>query len=173
LSGVQIHLPPLRDRTDDIAPLCQHFLNAMNYRSKETAIDDKLLEQLCKRPWYGNVRELKYAIEHAAVVARGRPLSIEDFPAAKPSRGTKSNSPQQSLEQAVRAWACEVLENQTPLAEPLHSQFLAAAEPALLQVAMEFTGGNRAKAAELLGIHRGTLRDRLRAYSMDDAKGDA
>ncbi len=170
LSGVQIHLPPLRNRTDDIAPLCQHFLGAMDYRSRDTAIDAKLLEQLCKRPWNGNVRELKNAIEHAAVVARGRQLAIEDFPDAKPGRNSQPASTTVSLERSVRAWAMEALENCDVNAEPLHSQFLTAAEPALLQVAMESTGGNRAKAAELLGIHRGTLRDRLRAYGIDDTK---
>ncbi len=170
LSGVQIHLPPLRNRIDDIATLCQHFLGAMDYQSRDSAIDAKLLATLGERPWNGNIRELKNAIEHAAVVARGRQLRIEDFPDAKPGRISQPASTTASLERSVRAWATEAVEKGEVNSEPLHSQFLTAAEPALLQVVMESTGGNRAKAAELLGIHRGTLRDRLRAYGMDDAK---
>ncbi|MCO8122828.1 sigma-54 dependent transcriptional regulator [Stieleria sp. TO1_6] len=171
LTGVQIHLPPLRERTDDIAPLCRHFLTAMNYPSVETAINDELLAQLEQRPWHGNVRELKNAVEHAAVLARGRSLGIDDFPASKPGRDTKPDSPNRSLETVVRNWTLHTIENQTTNHPPLHAEFLAATEPALLRVVLEHTAGNRAKAAELLGIHRGTLRDRLRAYGLDDVVG--
>ncbi len=181
LTGMQIHLPPLRERTEDIRPLCHHFLAAMKYASLETAIDDALLKQLQQRPWHGNIRELKNAIEHAAVVARGRALTIEDFPPPKPGRDHESTSPSQQLQlaTAVRDWAEDAIARGTPSAdvepdsgpphEPLHAQFLAASEPALLEVVLQHTAGNRAKAAELLGIHRGTLRDRLRAYGIDEA----
>ncbi len=168
LTGVQIHLPPLRERVEDIRPLCQHFLALMGYAMAESAIDDELLQLLQERPWHGNIRELKHAVGHAAMVARGRNLSIHDFPPPKPGRDRQPKDHKTSLAGAVRDWAKQAIEDSGETTDSLHSQFLAAAEPALMQVALEQTGGNRAKAAVLLGLHRGTLRDRLRAYGIDD-----
>lgn len=165
LTGVQIHLPPLRERLADIAPLCQHFLAAMQYADAE--IDEPLLSELQQRPWHGNVRELKNSVSHAAVLARGRRLCINDFPAPKPGRDRESRSPESALERVVETWTNATLVDQ-PDTETLHADLLAAMEPAFLRVVLQHTGGNRAKAAELLGIHRGTLRDRLRAYRIDE-----
>ena len=166
LTGVQIHLPPLRERMEDIDPLCQHFLAKMNY--DDLRLDDTLQSELQSRPWHGNVRELKNAVGHAAVVARGRRLAIEDFPASKPGREFESNTSNHSLEKIVTAWTEKIISDNSST-ETLHSDFLAAVEPSLLQVVLKHTGGNRAKAAEMLGIHRGTLRDRLRAYGIEDS----
>ena len=168
LTGVQIHLPPVRERTEDIEPLCRHFLAAMHYPSIDNAVDQTLLAALSERPWNGNIRELKNAVGHAAVVARGRTLSIEDFPPSKPGRDNRAPSAAHSLESVVRHWTKRAIEQLDVSSDSLHAQFLAASEPGLLQVLLEHTGGNRAKAAELLGIHRGTLRDRLRAYGLDE-----
>ncbi|QEG43769.1 sigma-54-dependent transcriptional regulator [Roseimaritima ulvae] len=170
LTGMQIHLPPLRERQEDIQPLCHHFLAAMHYASLDSAIDDTLLTQLQQRPWHGNIRELKNAIEHAAVVARGRPLTIDDFPPPKPGRDQDADAPSQrvQLAKAVREWTAEALRQSDDSTETLHADFLAATEPALLEAVLKHTGGNRAKAAEMLGIHRGTLRDRLRSYGIAD-----
>ncbi|MCC9642819.1 sigma-54 dependent transcriptional regulator [Rhodopirellula sp. JC740] len=172
LTGVQIHLPPLRDRLEDVLPLCRHFLASMKYRDVDTALDDELLEQLKARPWHGNIRELKNAIGHAAVVARGRKLTIDDFPEPKPGRENAGVSPVQSVEKAIRAWTEKAIE-ESPDTMDLHSDFLAATEPTLLRTVMKHTGGNRAKAAEMLGIHRGTLRDRMRAYHLDDPSANS
>lgn len=165
LTGVQIHLPPLRDRLSDIAPLCQHFLAAMEY--VDALIDDDLIAELQRRPWYGNVRELKNAVAHAAVVARGRRLNINAFPAPKPGRDVESASSDRVLERVVETWTKAALDDQ-PETETLHADLLSAIEPAFLRMVLQHTGGNRAKAAEMLGIHRGTLRDRLRAYRIDE-----
>lgn len=165
LTGVQIHLPPLRERLADVAPLCQHFLAAMEYA--EPQMDDDLIAELQRRPWHGNVRELKNAVAHAAVVARGRRLSINDFPAAKPGRDGEAASSDRALQRVVEMWTTEAL-NDHPETETLHADLLSAIEPAFLRIVLQYTGGNRAKAAEMLGIHRGTLRDRLRAYRIDE-----
>ncbi|KLU07396.1 Nitrogen regulation protein NR(I) [Rhodopirellula islandica] len=167
LTGVQIHLPPLRDRVEDIGPLCRHFLSAMKYADIDSAVDEELLEQLHSRPWHGNIRELKNAVGHAAVVSRGRKLTIDDFPAPKPGRETQTTSPVLAMEKSIRVWSENAIEA-NPDSVTLHSDFLAATEPTLLRTVMQHTGGNRAKAAEMLGIHRGTLRDRMKAYGIDD-----
>jgi two-component system nitrogen regulation response regulator GlnG len=72
------------------------------------------------------------------------------------------------LEVIVNQWARETIDNVGENLQTLHSLFLAATEPTLFALALKHTGGNKAKAAELLGIHRGTLRDRLRVYGMDE-----
>ncbi|MCA9133963.1 MAG: sigma-54-dependent Fis family transcriptional regulator, partial [Planctomycetales bacterium] len=85
LNGMHIHLPPLRERIADIAPLCRFFLSRIRYASPDS-LSESLLAALAERPWHGNVRELKNAIEHAAVIARGRPLRLDDFPAPSGNR---------------------------------------------------------------------------------------
>ena len=165
LSGVQIHLPPLRERPDDIAPLCEHFLKAMSY--EEISVDDALLGELRSRPWRGNIRELKNAVGHAAVVARGRPITIDDFPEPKPGRGDDTASQDHLLEEVIRDWT-ETMMSDGSKVDSLHSKFLSAVEPSFLRIVLQSTGGNKAKAAEVLGIHRGTLRERLRAYGIEE-----
>ena len=162
LNGMHVHLPPLRDRAEDIAPLCEYFLRQLGYPCKD-AVNKTLIESLSQRQWKGNVRELKNGIEHAAVIARGRPLQLYDFPeVAEHQGGVPTGNP---LEIVVRLWAQHQLD-QSQDCKALHSQFMAAAEPALLQFAVDTCGGNRVKAAEMLGMHRGTLRERLRAYGL-------
>jgi two-component system nitrogen regulation response regulator GlnG len=166
LAGVQIPLPPLRQRAEDIQALCLHFLVAMNYPDASAAMDSQLFAELMLRPWHGNIRELKNAVSHAAVVARGRPLSIRDFPDPKPNRESRVSDPLESLHEVIRAWVVCTIGQISESDDTLHARFMAAAEPALLRVVLEHTSGNRAKAAELLGIHRGTLRDRLKTYDL-------
>lgn len=166
MTGMQIHLPPLRERTEDITPLCAHFLAAVKYPLGEAAMNETLLSQLSERPWYGNIRELRNAIEHATVVARARPLTIDDFPPPAPSRNAEPSSPHENLEKRVATWTEAALEETRSEPFDLHARFLAASEPALFQVVLQHTGGNRAQAAEILGLHRGTLRERLRGYKI-------
>jgi len=59
--------------------------------------------------------------------------------------------------------------NENQNTDTLHSLFVAAVEPSLLQIVLKHTDGNRAQAAETLGTHRGTLRDRLKAYGLDES----
>ncbi len=164
LNGMHIHLPPLRHRAEDVGQLCNYFLaNLSDTFSQQPS--ETLIAALEKRAWSGNVRELRNAIEHAALLARGKPLQLSDFPA--PVHMNDETEPG-SLDEIVRHWTLAALRKAPENTVSLHAQFLAAAEPALIQTAIEHSGGNRAKAAELLGIHRGTLRERLRAYNIDE-----
>lgn len=169
LTAVTIELPPLRQRTEDIPVLATHFLRRMGYPDPEGAIDEAVRRELCQRPWYGNVRELRNAVEHAAVIARGRPLDIRDFPTAQASVRSVSTS---SLDAAVEQWTRERLRHSKLAADEevkpgLHDDFLAACEPALFRTVLEATSGNRAEAALRLGLHRATLRERLKRYGLE------
>ncbi len=159
LAAVSIRLPPLRQRKDDVAPLCKFFLRRIGYPAADAAIDQPLAAALSERDWWGNVRELRNAVEHASVIARGRPLELSDFP---PPQAARQKAGQTFA--AIQAWTAEQLSGADESSHDLYERFLSATEPALLQTVLEHTGGNRAAAAELLGIHRGTLRDRLKKY---------
>ncbi len=82
LSVFPIHIPPLRERRDDIPALAEHFLKQPRLPDvAEIHLSREVLEELHSRPWVGNVRELRNAIEHAAIVARGQPIRVEHLPA--------------------------------------------------------------------------------------------
>lgn len=166
LAAVEIHAPPLRERMEDLEMLVQHFLKLSGHPAAAEPIAPPVIDELTRRNWPGNLRELRNAVEHAAVISRGRPLSVEHLPAPQTApRAAAAHAPD-PLDAAVRAWTRRATEEPAGIIN-LHDRFLAAVEPAMLEVVLEQTGGNRAAAAELLGIHRGTLRDRLRRYGIE------
>src|SRR5262245_29327232 len=103
LNVFQVELPPLRERAEDIPLLAEHFLGRFGARPR--ALPAETVKFLQGLPWFGNVRELRNALEHAAIVARGEPLRPEHFPrlAGEPS----SASPAEQLAAAVRRWAAD------------------------------------------------------------------
>lgn len=179
LNAAHIHLPPLRERPEDLLPLSLHFLQRMKYPGAEQAIDEQLLRMLGERQWRGNIREFRNAVEHAAVVARGRPLRWSDFPleaetAAEKNASEKNVSETSELtagpapsilDESLQILVKQLLERQS---NSVHDAFLQRVEPTLLRMVLAHTGNNKARAAEILGIHRGTLRERLRNYGLDD-----
>ena len=175
LSAVAIELPPLRDRKDDVPLLCEYFLRRLGYPNVANAISVALMDDLQGRNWSGNVRELRNAVEHASVIARGRTFELSDFPIAQQRTGTQSEDAASSLDTLVESWTRRQLSTATDGSiTDLHDRLISATEPALLRVALEFTDGNRAAAAQLLGMHRGTLRDRLKRYdSFSGENGDS
>lgn len=176
LAAVQIHAPPLRERLEDLEMLVPHFLELAGHPEPQAQLSGALLQELRQRPWHGNIRELRNAIEHAAVVARGQPLLPAHLPPPQPPRRAEGDTATPQLIPAIQAWAKHVASTVDANSRDLYERFLREAEPPLFQVALEVTGGNRAAAAELLGMHRGTLRDRLRRHGIDsrglNAQGD-
>src|SRR5262249_62293490 len=103
LNVFQTHLPPLRDRPDDILLLAQHFLGRFEPRS--LPLTSEMARHLAGLPWLGNVRELRNALEHAAIVARGGPLLSEHLPALGAS--TSPATPAEQLASDVRLWLAD------------------------------------------------------------------
>ena len=159
LAGFEIGLPPLRTRQGDIPLLAEHFLRHSRIPRREgTWFSKETMEELCRRPWPGNVRELRSAIEHGALMARGGVILPDHLPPTQRLEDPVSGS---SLQNAVRAWATAQLAA-NPSITNLHELCLDEVEPPLFHTVLDRVAQNRTAASEILGIHRETLRKRIK-----------
>jgi two-component system nitrogen regulation response regulator GlnG len=171
LGVFHIHLPPLRARTDDIPVLAAYFLHLATVDGPPKHLSKAALDDLVSRPWHGNVRELRNAVERAAVVARGDVVESEHFPPPSPLLSAANPSVEGQLGRLAAEWAGQQkLDSPETAPGDLYERFLNVTEPALLESVLARCNGNRAAAARILGIHRATLRQKLRDHGMDDAR---
>ncbi|HEX6132696.1 MAG TPA: sigma-54 dependent transcriptional regulator [Longimicrobiales bacterium] len=140
LNTVEIHLPPLRDRPEDIAALALHFLKRETgrYGRKVTGLEREALQALLEHPWPGNIRELEHTIERAVLMAAGPQVRADDL-------GLRSRS-----DGAAR----------------IEEMTLEDAEKYLIQKALGRYQGNVSKAADALGLSRSALYRRLQYYDI-------
>jgi DNA-binding NtrC family response regulator len=141
LNTVEINLPPLRDRRDDIPLLAHHFLGAQvaRYDRPLEGFAEDAVKALLSHAWPGNVRELQHAVERAVLMAQGRLIHAEDL--GLRSRGDDADS----------------LSGEVTLDE---------AERTLIQRALERYDGNVSRAADSLGLSRSALYRRLQRYGL-------
>ena len=160
LGAYTMELPPLRKRRQDIRELARYFVEVMADKSGAvlTQIDEQALEELESRPWRGNVRELRNAIEHALIVARGNVIRPEHLPSQ--SVVNEDESPVGDVEVAVKSWVREQLAS-NPAAEDIHRQLLELVEGSLFKEILARHQGNFASAARQLGLHRVTLKRKV------------
>jgi two-component system nitrogen regulation response regulator GlnG len=167
----EIEIPALRQRREDIPELAAHFLRLLATKNdrKQPAISAETLEALQRRDWFGNVRELRNAIEHAMILAQGGIIAPEHLPPPL-TRETSSSagSAEEMIAKAVRQWAEQQFENPTG-AEDLYERFLKFVEPPLLRTTLEHCGGQCVAAARQLGLHRTTLRKKLDELGINNA----
>jgi two-component system, NtrC family, nitrogen regulation response regulator GlnG len=164
-----VSLPPLRERPEDIEPLAEHFLR--RFEPRALPLLPETVRFLQGLPWFGNVRELRNALEHAAIVARGGPLLPEHFPrnALDPSAQT----PAEQLAATVRKWLADRVRaaGGRPPAD-LYGELLRCVEPALLEDVMRRVQDNRWVAAQWLGLNRATVRKKLAHYGLSQAPAE-
>src|SRR5439155_1664579 len=166
LNVFQIHLPPLRERRDDIPALAEHFLR--RFEPGALPLLPETIKFLTGLPWLGNVRELRNALEHAVILARGGPLLPQHFPAVLSA--PPGTSPAEQLAAAVRHWLAERVRAGAPQTPAdLYNDLLRCVEPALLDEVMRRVQGNRWVAARWLGLNRATVRKKLGLYDLTDA----
>ncbi len=175
LCAFPIYLPPLRSRPQDVAELAEYFTTTLANPPSvpKVAITPEAVAELERRPWYGNVRELRNAIDHALIVARGRAIMPEHLPPAVTVKQT-DGSPgcvEDAVVAAVRAWI-EARIDDAQLAGQLYERLLSVVEPPLLDVTLEHHKGQYAAAARQLGIHRTTLRKKLVEHKIDADETD-
>ncbi|MEZ6186249.1 MAG: sigma-54 dependent transcriptional regulator [Planctomycetota bacterium] len=154
LNVVEIELPQLKEREGDVAILAQHFLGEM---APGRSLSEAALQILGRYPWPGNVRELRNVIERMSILAEGKELGVDDVP----------GDVQAGAEEARPASDPGI----TP-ADGIRPPSLADLERHHIEQVLEFTGGNKAKAARILGITAATLYNKLKAYKAQDATRD-
>ena len=173
LSVVKIELPPLRERAEDIPDLARHFLSQMSGDSAGCTLSTSALLELSGRPWPGNVRELRNAVGHAAIMARGGTIEVAHLPPADATT-TRSAGTSEVLQREIARWAAEQLQplDSADSEGALYEEVLQLIEPPLLNAVLAHCRNNRAAAARLLGLHRATLRQKLKNHGItgeDDA----
>ena len=166
LNVIHIHMPPLRERKDDIPLLVEHFLAKFRHapNSIPTSITEEALAKLVHYDWPGNVRELENAIERAVVLSRGNPITVEHLPFGdrREARDRARLSDRRSrLEDEADA---ELAEYEGAAADGNGTQGggtlkdrVAALEKQLIREALERADGDQAAAAEELGLARRTF----------------
>jgi len=142
INTVEVRLPPLRERREDIPALAAHFLrqHARRYRKPVESLDAEALRSLLAHPWPGNVRELDHVLERAVLMARGPALEAGDL--GLKLSGSGAGAP--GLEQMT----------------------LDEVERVLIQKALARHGGNVSEAARTLGLSRSALYRRLERHGL-------
>ena len=159
LNVIHIHLPPLRERVDDIPALVTHFLrkNAERLGKEELTISQEALRLLVSLPWEGNVRERENTIERAAILCNGNRIEAGDV-----QPDSSDLKPQE--------WSSSIdLADFVPEGLSL-SEVLNGIEERLVRQALENAGNVQARAAEQLGITKSLLQYKMKKYKLQRKK---
>jgi transcriptional regulator with PAS, ATPase and Fis domain len=145
LNVVQIHMPPLRERKEDIPLLANHFLNMFiqEIGIHKIAISDTAMQRMLEYTWPGNVRELKNAIERAVVMGNGQEILPEDLPITRKKIDSSGMQVGLTLKQAMDIFKKE-----------------------FIQINLQQTGGNKTKAAKVMDIQRTYLSRLISQYNI-------
>ena len=164
INVVTIHLPPLRDRREDIPALVTHFLAAFaqEQHTAPKVVSPEAMGVMLAFGWPGNVRELENVVKRAAALATTTLILPDHLPdTLRPAAGSAEAAG--GLEPFPIEWIrAELARLQGDLDGRLHDHFVACVERPLLELILRRTGGNQVKAADLLGINRNTLRKRIK-----------
>jgi len=151
LNVIELHLPPLRDRPEDIPALAEHFVDQFSRKLNVelNSIDSDAMEAMLSYRWPGNVRELENTIERAAVLADGSTVDLEALP--------------DTIRDADDTLAAVIDDDDLSI-----KRATARLERRLIRTALERTQGNRTHAADLLDISHRTLLYKLKDYDLQD-----
>jgi len=157
LNVVNLRLPPLRDRREDILPLAAHFLDRMSKgQPRKYSLSDEALRTMMRHDWPGNIRELENCIERACALSSGPILELGDLPTQLQQQGLEAHR--------VAAAAAEA----APAEQPAEVVPLAELEREAILGAIRKLGGDKLLAARLLGIGKTTLYRKLKEYGIAD-----
>ncbi len=185
LNVIHIHMPPLRDRKEDIPLLVEHFLVKFRHApgAIPTTITEEALARLVDYDWPGNVRELENAIERAVVLSRGNPITVEHLPfgdtreARDRTKLARRRSRLDSDETDEDLAAAPLNGNGhdgsgtgsgTDAGTGSFKERVASLERQLIKEALDRAGGNRTKAADDLGIYRRLLYAKIKEYGLGE-----
>jgi len=172
LNVIPVHIPPLRERPDDIPELAERFLQqaAIELALDSPVLADDAVTLLMQHRWDGNVRELKNVMQRLTILTPGISIGKNDVALAIGSMGRGEPQPGDALEQAVVACIRDYI-NHLGHAEvtQLHAHLIHHVEPPLLRLALKECNGHQLNTAAMLGLNRNTLRKLLRQYDIDAA----
>ena len=159
LNVVTINIAPLRERKEDIALLCGHFLEKFSEESGTEArsLSKDAVSELQNYPWPGNVRELENILRRAVILSPNIILTPEDI--SLPKRKQKKESLEDMLEKKLEPF---IEKTSGRGKEELYDSIMPFMERPLIKLVLKKTGFNQIKAAELLGINRNTLRKKIK-----------
>jgi two-component system nitrogen regulation response regulator GlnG len=158
---VQIKVPPLRDRKEDIPLLIKAFLRdaAEKFETGEKELSKEAKLLLAKYDWPGNVRELENVIKRACVLSAGTVIEKRELHLEEDSTYSIKEFLEEKLKRYLKDMARVTNFN-------LHDTIISEVEKALISIVLRETGGNQLKTARLLGINRNTLRTKIREYKI-------
>ena len=165
LNVVTIHVPPLRERREDIPRLVDYFLEryARELNVDRPPVAPNAQELLQEFPWPGNVRQLAHCIQRALIFTRGYPIQAGDLPLAGESgsnRAAGSGLAGEELGELVRRYLA------TWTGDRAHEEFMEQADKLLVSEALRRAGGNQTHAARLLGLPRPTLHAKMQKHGL-------
>jgi two-component system nitrogen regulation response regulator GlnG len=169
LNVVRIHIPPLRDRREDIPLLVNYFLKkiAHDQQRKPKSIASAAIRALEKYHWPGNVRELENVIRRAHVIAKSEAILPADLPVEVTGQGLGGPPVSTAAGEGVTSDAAALARQLFQIAKrDPKLKVLPAVERELIIEALKDTGNNQVQAAKLLGITRATLRKRIEKFGI-------
>ena len=179
LNVVPLHLPPLRDRTEDIPELVRHFLvRAKNAGLPWKTIDNGAIKRLCQHSWPGNVRELENLVQRFAALYSEETIThtIADRELAERDQSSGNGIAEMheeglsgSVERHLAAYFA-AHHNELP-ANGLYDRILREIEKPLITLTLQATRGNQVRAAQVLGLNRNTLRKKIRDLDIPVIRG--
>ncbi|HVR60761.1 MAG TPA: sigma-54 dependent transcriptional regulator, partial [Polyangia bacterium] len=180
LNVVPIHIPPLRERREDVPLLASHFIAKFNDRLKKTitAIQPAAMERLIAYNWPGNIRELENVMERTMLFCEGPEIGVSDLPpevapppgaaaAAPAAHAAETPSPVAAAAPPVAAPAAAVGAAASSLKEAVRAE-TERVERGLIQRALDETGGNVTQAARKLKISRKSLQTKMKEFGLRD-----
>lgn len=177
LNVVNIRLPPLRERLEDVEDLAKTLLaRAHREGLPEKGLDASALKRLKRHAFPGNVRELDNILRGAAAVSAASTISAADLEphlkAAPAAQASASNT--EDFDHALRAWLDQEFLGAAPglPSSGLHERLLAEVERVLISRTLEAVRGNQIRAASVLGINRNTLRKKIHELGIATGRGD-
>lgn len=166
ISLITIHMPPLRQRREDLPLLIRHVIGSINAKLNRAikGVEDQAASRLHEHAWPGNIAELERVLTRAAILAGGDIITSDDIAFLTDSVFHAGTDGAASLERAVRTALQErLVESPARGATSMFHEIVDAVETALVKEALAITKGNQVKASELLGLNRATLRKKAPA----------
>lgn len=168
LKIISIHLPPLRERTEDIPALVDYFTNRFSkeYQTPIRYVEDKAMGKLISHPWPGNVRELENCIRRAILLSSGDVI-MEEY--LKLNSGVTANSRRESADllYGIEKRIDELLPDLIQVSsEKVHENVVDLIERILIRKVLEQCSFNQVKTARVLGVSRNTLRSRMKKFEI-------